>query len=197
MNKTWNLDPIYKGFSDPAFASDMQALEETIGKFDAFVKTLPEKADRLSGLQEGISLQETLSSLVEKLATYANLCQAANTKDPEPGSQMGRILALYSKIAAPQAAFETWASGMENLMELVQQNEKLRDYTFLFENMKEGSQHLLPGLGEEIMAKMSISGGSAWSDLHGYITSTVPVIYRGEKTNLSGISIINPFEFFT
>ena len=187
MNKTWNLDPIYKGFSDPVFASDMQALEETICAFEAFTKTLSGEEDCLSALHGGISLQEKFSALVEKLATYTSLRQAANTRDPEPGSQMGRILALYSKIAAPQAAFETWASGQEDLLELVQQDEKLQDYTFLFENIKEGSRHLLPGLGEEIMAKMSISGGSAWSDLHGYITSTVPVTYRGETTNLPAI----------
>ena len=187
MNKTWNLDPIYKGFSDPAFAADMQALEEAVGVFDDYTKNLPEEGNRLAALQQGISLQETLSVLVDKLATYTNLRQAANTKDPEAGSQMGRILALYSKIAAPQAAFETWASAQEDLMTLVQQDEKLQDYTFLFRNMKDNSCHLLPGLGEEIMARMSISGGSAWSDLHGYITSTVPVTYRGEKTNLSAI----------
>ena len=37
------------------------------------------------------------------------------------------------------------------------------------------------------MAKMQLSGGNAWSDLHGYITSTVPVSYRGKTINLSTV----------
>ena len=41
--------------------------------------------------------------------------------------------------------------------------------------------------GEEIAAKLRLSGGSAWSDLQQYLTSTVPVSYRGETTNLSTI----------
>ena len=28
MNETWNLDPIYRGFDDPAFEADMAALKE-------------------------------------------------------------------------------------------------------------------------------------------------------------------------
>ena len=37
------------------------------------------------------------------------------------------------------------------------------------------------------MARMEMSGGSAWSDLQSYLTSTVPVSYRGGTTNLSSI----------
>jgi len=34
---------------------------------------------------------------------------------------------------------------------------------------------------------MEMSGGNAWSDLQSYLTSTVPVSYRGTTTNLSAI----------
>lgn len=37
------------------------------------------------------------------------------------------------------------------------------------------------------MARMELSGGNAWSDLQQYLTSTVPVTYRGNTTNLSAI----------
>ncbi len=187
MNEQWNLDPIYQGFSDPVFGEDMNTLAQNIQEFDACAKALPQAEDALSALRQGVKLQEDISSLVDKLATYTNLRQAVNTKDPEAGSQMGKILGLYSMVAAPQAAFETWASSLPNLQELVQSDEALRDYAFLFANMKENSCHLLPGLGEEIMAKMSISGSGAWSDLHGYVTSTVPVTYRGQRLNLPAV----------
>ena len=187
MNDTWNLDPIYRGFSDPAYARDLQVLEKTLESFEAYSKALPAAQDPLTALKEGIAMQEEISLLVNKLVTYASLRQAANTKDPEAASQMGRIMALYSGVAAPQAAFETWASNLPSLPELVEGDAFLQPYSFLLANMKENSCHLLPGLGEEIMAKMAISGSGAWSDLHSYITSTVPVTYRGQKTNLPAI----------
>ncbi len=186
MNDVWNLDPIYKGFEDPAFAADMTAMAEKAKELTAFTETLAEK-EPLAGLQEGIALMEAFSRLVGKLAGYASLRQAANTRDADAGSKMGQVMSVYSTVAAPMAAFKQWASNLPNLMELVAGDEILREYTFLFTNEKENSRYLLPGVGEAVMAKMELSGGSAWSDLQQYLTSTVPVTYRGQTTNLPSV----------
>ena len=186
MNEVWDLDRIYKGFDDPAFAQDVQALQETVSEINVFAGQL-EGIAPLEGLRRGIALQEEITKLAGKLGLYAHLRQAANTRDAEAGSRMGQIMALISGTAGPQAAFEAWASKLPNLMELVQADENLKDYTWLFTNIADGSRYLLPGKGEEIMARMHMSGGSAWGDLQSYLTSTVPVSYRGEKTNLSAI----------
>ena len=186
MNEVWNLDPIYNGFDDAAFAADMESLKEKLGEINAFAEKLPNMA-AVDGLREGIALQEAFFTLVSKLAGYASLRQAANTRDSEAGSRMGQVMALYSGVAAPFAAFKDWASKLPDLMELVKADEDLKDYTFMFENMADSARYLLPGVGEAVMAKMSLSGGDAWSEMQQYLTSTVPVSYRGTTTNLSSI----------
>ena len=186
MNEVWNLEPIYKGFSDPAFARDYESLKALVQELKTFSDGL-EGMEPLAGLTRGIALEEELTRLVEKLAEYASLRQSADTRDQEAGSQMGRIMALYSDTAAPLAAFSQWASSLENLQELVAGDENLRDYGYYFENMKKSSRYLLPGMGEEIMARMELSGGNAWADLHSYITSTLPVKYRDKTINLSAV----------
>ncbi len=186
MNEVWNLDPIYRGFDDPAFEADMTALKAEVEKITAFAAQLPTMAP-IDGLKTGIALQEHFSDLVNKLAGYASLRQSANTLDPAAGSQMGRVMALYSGVAAPFAAFKDWAAKLSNLMELVENDADLKCYTFLFHNMADSARYLLPGIGEAVMAKLSMSGGDAWSELQQYLTSTVPVTYRGNATNLSSI----------
>ena len=186
MNEVWNLDPIYKGFDDPAFEADLVALKEKVAAFVAFSQTLAE-TDPAEGLRSGIAQQEAIEELGMKLAGYASLRQSADNKNPEAGSQMGRVMAVFSNLAAPIAAFEDWASKLPNLMELVKADESLKDYEFLFANMAESSRYLLPGVGEAVMAKMRLSGGDAWGDMQQYLTSTVPVSYRGTTTNLSSI----------
>ena len=186
MNKTWNLDPIYTGFDDPSFTADMQALRSKVDECIAFAAKLPDLC-ALEGLNQGIALQEQFVELVSKLANYASLRQAANTRDPEAGSRMGQIMQLYSGVASPLAAWKDWASKLPDLQEIVVNDENLRDYTFFFKNLAESSQYLLPGMGEEIMAKMGLSGGDAWSEMQQYLTSTVPVEYNGGVTNLSSI----------
>ena len=186
MNDVWNLDPIYLGFDDPAFERDLKELKEAVAEFASWTREL-EGLEPFAGLKDGIARQEKLMTLGGKLVEYAMLRQAANTQDPEAGSRVGQIMAVLSSVAAPQAAFQAWASQLPNLMELVAQDEVLTEYTFLFANMKESSRYLLPGRGEEIAAKLGLSGGNAWSEMQQYLTSTVPVTYRGEKTNLSAI----------
>ena len=186
MNEVWNLDPIYRGFDDPAFEQDLNALKKIVADFAAGTQNL-DSAEPLEGLKAGIRQMEDLTALGGKLVEYAMLRQSANTQDAEAGSRVGQIMSALSAMAAPQAAFQAWASMLPGLMELVAGDEILREYAFLFETMQQSSRFLLPGLGEEIMARMSLSGGSAWSELQQFLTSTVPVEYRGEKTNLSSI----------
>ncbi len=186
MNEVWNLDPIYKGFDDPAFEQDLNALKEQVAAFTAFTGKL-DQADKIDTLRQGIDFEEKISLVVGKLAEYTSLRQSTNTKDPVAVSHMGRIMTVVSGLAAPEAAFKDWASKLPDLMELVDSDENLKDYHFLFANMKDSSRYLLAGRGEEIMARMELSGGNAWSDLHQYLTSTVEVPYRGTTTNLSSI----------
>ena len=186
MNDVWNLDPIYKGFDDPAFGADFDALKQKAAAFNTFAAQLAQ-AEPSEGLRSGIALQEELSYLIYKLAGYASLRQSANTKDPDAGSQMGRIMAVASDISGAEAAFQDWAAKLPNLMDLVHADPELQVYSFLFTDMAESSRYLLPGMGEEIMAKMRLSGADAWSDLQQYLTSTVPVSYRGQTINLSAV----------
>ena len=160
MFDKWNLQPIYEGFDDPAFAQDLESLKRVAADIQALAAGLPAMEPK-EGLTRGIALQEQADALVGKLYGYSSLRQAADTKNPEAGSAMGRVMAVYSDLAAPNAAFQDWASKLPNLMELVDGDENLRDYHFLFANLAEQSKYLLEGRGEEIMAKLHLSGGDA------------------------------------
>ena len=186
MNEVWNLDIIYKGFDDPAFSRDLEALKQTVSDFAALTQNLSD-AEPLKGLREGIRLQEQMYDLGMKLAEYATLRQSANAADPEAGSQTGRVMAVFSGAAAPEAAFKEWAAKLPQLQELVAGDDFLRDYGFLFSKMALSSKYLMGNKAEAVMAKLQLSGGNAWGDLQSYLTATVPVTYRGQTTNLSSI----------
>ncbi len=186
MNEVWNLDPIYKGFDDPAFEADIAQLSKQVEALGAFVAKL-ETAEPVEGLRDGIRMQEQITCLVGKLAGYASLRQSTDTRDPQASSHMGRIMGIVSGTAAPRAAFQAWVSKLEGLSLIINANADLKEYEYLLTNITDSSKYLLPGLGEEIVARMSMSGGDAWSDLQSYLTSTVPVEYRGSTTNLSAI----------
>ena len=186
MNEVWNLDVIYRGFDDPAFAADMKKLEKLVKDYAAFAGELVGQTP-LDGLKKGIALEEALTVLTAKLGEYASLRQSVNTRDAEAGSRLGQVMQRISGTAGAQAQWREWVSKIPDLMVLVAGDETLKDYTFLFERLLRNSTHLLGSLGEQISARLSMSGSSAWSDLQGYLTSTVPVSYNGGTTNLSAI----------
>ncbi len=186
MNDVWNLDGIYKGFDDPAFEADLKNLHTLVAEFSGFTENLAE-TEPVEGLKAGIRLQEELTGTAMKLGEYAMLRQSVNATDPEAGSNYGRVMAVVSAAAAPQAAFKDWAAKLPGLMEIVEGDPDLKVYSFLFSHMERDSRYLLGSRAEAVMAKMQLSGGNAWSDLQSYLTSTVPVTYRGQTTNLSAI----------
>lgn len=185
MNECWNLNPIYTGFDDPRFEEDLQALRRTVRDMEELTQHLT--GDSAALLKRGLTLQEQLQELAEKLLCYAELRQAACTTDAEAGSKIGKIMGVYSDSAAPVAAFEGWLAAIPDLDSLIASDPLFEEYRFILERKKLGSLHLLPGIGEKVMAKLKISGSNAWAELQQYLTSTVKVTYRGEEINLSAV----------
>lgn len=185
MNECWNLNPIYTGFDDPRFEEDLQALRRTVRDLEELTQHLT--GDSAALLKRGLTLQEQLQELAEKLLCYAELRQAACTTDAEAGSKIGKIMGVYSDSAAPVAAFEGWLAEIPDLDNLIASDPLFEEYRFILERKKLGSLHLLPGIGEKVMAKLKISGSNAWAELQQYLTSTVKVTYRGEEINLSAV----------
>ena len=56
MNEVWNLDPIYRGFDDPAFARDLEKLEGLTQAYADFAAELSGQ-EPLEGLREGSRLE--------------------------------------------------------------------------------------------------------------------------------------------
>ena len=186
MNEVWNLDRMYTGFDDPKYLADFDSFQKKVAEFISFTQQL-EGMDPLEGLRKGIRLQEELDLVSDTLGAYPRLRAATDAKDVEAISQSGRIMSIYSNMAGASTVFRKWATGLENLMELVRQDDFLADYAVLFARMVDMQQYALSAEASQVSAKLRMSGGSAWSKLQGELTSTVPVHYRGTVTNLSSI----------
>ena len=186
MNEVWNLDRLYTGFDDPKFLKDFETLKQISDEFIALSEQL-EQLQPIEGLRTGIRLREEMALLGSKLSGYPRLRAAADAKDAEAGSQSGRIMSVTSSTAGAMSAFRHWACAIPNLMELVRGDDFLKDYEYFFSEMLAMSRHNLGVEAAQVAAKMHMSGTSAWSKLHGYLTSTVPVHYRGDVINLSAV----------
>ena len=186
MNKQWDLSILYGGFDTPEFKADMTALDETIGEVISFSGRLDTmSAEEL--LVGYVKLETKVTALVEKLFIYANLRYSANTADTEAASTMGVLMGKLSAIAAPSAATNKAIASIENIEQIIEANELLREHSYRLLSIVKDSKHLLSDAEEALFAEMNISGASAWSDLQSSLTSSLKVDYNGEQITLSTV----------
>ena len=182
----WNLDILYTGFDTEEYKNDLARLEEIIPEY----AQVAEKSTELSSVEfltEYVKINEEMSELIEKLAIYANLRYSANTRDTDAASMLGRIMQSMSMTAAPSAVIEKAISEIENLEEVIDSTPALHEFKYLLTNVKRDSKYLLSDKEETILAKMNLSGATAWSDLQSSLTSGVKVKYEDKEITLSAV----------
>ena len=182
----WNLDILYSGFDTEEYSSDYKKLEALIPELSTMAdkcKDMPEA----EFLTEYVKLNEQINALVNKLVIYANLRYSANTRDTDAASWVGRIMQMLSMTAAPTAVIEKAISEIDDLDGVIDSTPYLHEFRYLITNVKRDSKHLLSDKEETILAKMDLSGASAWSDLQSSLTSGVKVNYEGEDITLFAV----------
>ena len=182
----WNLDVLYTGFDCEEYVNDYNKLESLLPELSA----MAEKCKEMPAgefLSAHVRLNEEINALVGKLVIYANLRYSANTRDTEAASWVGIIMQMLSATAAPNAVIEKAISEIEDLEGVIDATPYLHEFRYLITNVKRDSKHLLSDKEETILAKMDLSGASAWSDLQSSLTSGVKVKYEGEDITLSAV----------
>lgn len=186
MNSVWSLDKLYKGYDDPNFIEDLSKVDANISEMNNFVNTL-DKNDVENNLLKAIELLETQQTLFEKLFPYASLRQSVNTKDADSASYLGRLSDKASSTTKSLTILKKYIAEIKNLDEIINSNALLKEYEYMLKLIVEDNKYILNDQVEEVISKFNISGGNAWSDLQSYLTSSVQVDYKGEKTTLSTI----------
>ena len=186
MNERWDLSILYSGFDDEHYTADLASLSSAAEELLA----LGDRAETLDGAslcREYISVSERISDLSSRLAIYANLLACADTSDFAATSNMGRVMSILSATAAPTARIQRCIASLEGLSEIISGDPTLSEHRYLLENIKRDSKYLLSDGEETVLAKMDISGATAWSDLQSSLTSNLKVECLGEEMTLSSV----------
>lgn len=186
MNKEWSLDVLYKGFQDESFNSDLKSLEGLIHSFKDYVKDL-NASNSNKEICNLINYMEEIHLISNKLSDYISLCQSTDTKNSETIFFMQKLEELMSNISKEEAIAKKYIANTDKLDEIINNDFKLREYEFFLSKIKIEAEHTLDDKVEEVVAKMNLSAGSAWSSMHQYLTSVLDVDYEGKKITLSEV----------
>jgi pepF/M3 family oligoendopeptidase len=184
MNKEWSLDVLYQGYEDPKYKKDKESLVKLIEEINRFSKTLQEVTDEEAALLTAVEYMEQLQLLSTQIGYYVALRQSVNTSDSTTVNEMNAIERYISLSTKPMAIIQKFIAGIEHMDQYVDKNPKLVAYQYLLSEMRKEAKHLLNDEVEEVIAKLNISAGSAWSSMQSFLTSTLEVEYRGNVITL-------------
>lgn len=186
MYDRWSLDVLYSGFEDEKFQSEFKQLDEFVEKFKNTAESLGTK-DAQAATKEALTLIEDYRKSFYRLASFCSLRQSADTNDGESVSYLGRLIQKNNDITPYSTAIDKYLANLPDLDTVIGDDEMLQDYSYYLYEMQKSAKYLLSEEVETALGAMDMSGGNAWSDLQGYLTSSVKVDYKGETTTLSAI----------
>ncbi len=180
MNLKWNLDALYTDF-DAQYEDDLKALKELIQDFDYFsINELSCNTEAI--LFKYIELNEKINTLSSKLYAFPALINSADTKNEKAEKYLDIIEQLLTQLTAPLVRFKRWLKDIDQLELLAEKNHKIKDNLFHLNEYKKETHYLLSDGEEVLISKLRLTGGEAWSKLHGKLTSNLMVSLRIEGT---------------
>ena len=186
MNGEWSLDVLYESFEDEKYQSDLKKARELVAEFQQTAAGLAGK-ETAAAIRELLQTEENMMRVLADLIIYTSLRQSANTADVPAANYMDQLQMLASSTSKEEAACKKFIASVDNLEELIEQDGFLKEYEYLLLETKKESRYLLGDDVEDVIAKLDISGGMAWSNLQSYLTSSVEVDLNGEKITLSEV----------
>ena len=175
----WTLEDLYPSFESQEFKQDVEAYKALKEKFESL--TLE---DSIEGITQVVTLLEESTVLTGRLYNYIHLTLATDTTH-ETATQVEVQLAGVS--ADLQATYAKVSKFLGTIQTDITADPFLAEYRYYFEEAKKDATHLLSDELEEVLAKMSISGGKAWSQLFDFMWSSAQGEYKGEVVTLSEI----------
>lgn len=187
MDGKWSLKELYSGFDSKEYKEDLKKLEMKINDFSNFAKSLIDSQDNIvKALEEHINYLNEFKELSNRLLMYTNLIVSVDTKNTVALKNIGIIETLLSKTADTDAKLCKWIAGIEDLDNIIEKSELLKEHRFYFSEVIEMSKYVLSDKEELIIAKMRNTGSAAWSKLTDLETSSLLVDIKldGEKKQL-------------
>lgn len=186
MYDKWSLEVLYSGFEDEKFLADYAAVDGKIAEYQAFAESLGSEGERET-VKKALLMDEAFDELVSDLFSFCSLRQSVDTSDTESVSYMGRLMQKMGDVTKATTLVEKYIAKIEDMDAVIGDDELLLAYSDRLHKIQKDAKHMLSEDVEEALARMDVSGASAWSDLQSYLTSSVEVEYNGEKTTLSAI----------
>jgi pepF/M3 family oligoendopeptidase len=197
--KNWDLSPLYTSFESNEFQNDLNSIKPLILEFenslDDYIKT--GKTNNSSVNKEIIELylkfSDNIDNLIIKTYSYAELKTTVNTNDNKALKYVDIIENYLSEKVIPIVKFQKYLPTINNLDEILNSNELIKEHSFHIKELYNESKYLLTDEEEVLYAKLKQTGSNAFTILQNKVSSNlmIDIQLNGEKKSLPLSSVRN------
>ena len=172
----WSLKELYTGFDSKEFLDDFGSLDTKIEAYSNWAdENLRSKDNPLEKIETFINYSISLSKSFSKLMSFSHLTNAVEAKNETSLQYLDKLAVKYTQLTKPNVQFKNFIKNVENLDDLIQSSELLKEHDFFLKEIKKESQYLLSEKEEVLISKMQNTGSRAWSNLQNMLASTLLV----------------------
>jgi len=188
-NYTWSLDEFYKSFDTDEFKNDLEKLK--LFK-DDFLRFTEEELISIDKPYEKIKkyigfINESTNHL--GLYTYCYLTVSVETDSTMAIKNLNKIQTIYAELSKVGVLFQDFLKRIDNLTEIIEQNEDLKEYEFVLKEYKEFAKYKLTTEEEVLYSKIRLTGSAAWEKSYNRETSALTADYIDENGEVKKLTI--------
>ena len=174
LKKRGEIDDKYKWKLDKIFTSDNEWEEafESLKSEAPSLKDFEGKLNNKENIKEFLDKYVDLGIKAETIYIYAHLKCDEDTSNSKYQSMMNKVDAYMAEFASFTAYFvpEILSQDEDNIRDIINNNEDLKIYKFMFDNILKEKPHILSKSEEELLASVS-DCLDAPSSIHNMLTN--------------------------
>ncbi|WP_026476688.1 M3 family oligoendopeptidase [Alkaliphilus transvaalensis] len=194
MELKWSLKELYPSFEDDSFKEDLVKVKKRFDEISSWIdRELESTNNPVEKMEYMVGECSDLKSRLHRLYSFSYLSLTVDATNEIALQSVNKIEKIQSEATKIIVAFEKWLGKLENLEELINTSEILKDHHFFLTESKKKNKYLLSEGEEIILSKMSNTGAKAWTKLQSLLASTlmIPIEVKGEIKELPLPSIRN------
>lgn len=182
----WNLSPLFSGFDTPEFATAWSTLQSQIARIENLFEQhhIADREMRPSDQAAFAELTAAYNDLIEtrtRIVAYIYAIVTTDSTNAAAQAKLSEIQMLFLRIQRLQPRQTAWMSRLDP--QAVQAGE----YALMLQEARYSAEHLMSEAEEILAAELSLSGGTAFAQLHGNVSSLISTKVNGEEMPITAV----------
>jgi len=189
----WDMKVVYPGLDSSEFQQGFTSVTNAIAALvELFDEQLAIVQPSKDAFEKVLGRYNDVIDQTHTLSCYISCFVATDSRDDLAQAKKSELQQHTMRLGQLGTRFTAWVGAMD-VDAIVAASPAAREHEFALRQMQREAAHLMSPAEEALASELNLSGGTAWTKLHGNVTSqlTVSIELNGETQELPMSAIRN------